>query len=451
MGCLPEAVSFGFAKFAFIAGIGRMETIMSTTSTHSPNSSKAPRGKRDIAETRALAGALLEPGMAFMRLEAETLQASGSRAPDGDELLPAIRQEHVDVVVIGAGQCGLSVGYNLARKGVKFVILEARERVGDIWRSRWDSLRLFTPARFDSLVGMPFPASRYAFPTKDEMADYLEAYATKFSLPVRTGAKVEEVARNGDRYVVTAGGTRYSAGHVVIAAASYQKPKIPDFATLLDPSIRQFHSLAYKNPAQLNPGSVLLVGASNSGAEIALDLARTHQVWLAGRHPGNIPVAYNGYFSLRLIIPVLFRLVFHRLLSVDTPMGRKAKPGMLSHGLPLIRVKPRDLDDAGIRRASRVVGVEDGKPLLEDGQVLDVANVVWCNGFKAGLDFVKLPIFDDTGRVKQYRGAVEGEPGLYVCGLHFQHSPSSTMIHGAARDAGYVADKIGERMRAAAA
>ncbi|WP_245494850.1 FAD-dependent oxidoreductase [Mesorhizobium sp. M4B.F.Ca.ET.017.02.2.1] len=403
-----------------------------------------------IAETRARAGALLEQGAAFMHLEADALQATGSDPSSGDETQPALREEHVDVVVIGAGQNGLSVGYHLARKGVKFVILEGRERVGDIWRSRWDSLRLFTPARFDGLVGMPFPAARYSFPTKDEMADYLEAYARRFALPVRTGVKVDEVTRSGERYVVTSGRTRYIAKHVVAAASSYQKPKIPDFAASFDPSIRQLHSVAYKNPEQLKAGGVLLVGASNSGAEIAMDVARTHQVWLSGRHPGHIPVAYNGYFAMRLVLPVVLRIVFHRLLTVDTPMGRRAKPEQLSHGLPLIRVKPQDLDAAGVRRVARVAGARDGKPLLDDGQLLDVANIIWCTGFRAGLDWIKLPIFDGTGRVKQYRGAVEGEPGLYVCGLHFQQSTSSTMIHGAARDAGYVADKIGERMRAAA-
>lgn len=425
---------------------------MNPTSTRpTSNHAMKPYGRHGvgISETRARAGALLEQGAAFMQLEAGALQAAG-KAPSGDEKRSALREEHVDVVVIGAGQNGLSVGYHLARKGVKFVILEARERVGDIWRSRWDSLRLFTPARFDGLAGMPFPADRYSFPTKDDMADYLEAYARKFSLPVRTGVKVDEVTRSGDRYVVTSGQTRYVAGHVVAAASSYQKPKIPDFAASLDPSIRQLHSGAYKNPSQLNAGSVLLVGASNSGAEIAMDLARTHQVWLAGRHPGNIPVAYNGYFAMRLVLPIVFRIVFHRLLTVDTPMGRKAKPGQLAHGLPLIRVKPLDLETAGVRRVSRVAGVRDGKPLLDDGQVLDVSNVIWCTGFRAGLDWIKLPIFDQNGRVKQYRGTVEDEPGLYVCGLHFQHSTSSTMIHGAARDAGYVADKISERMRAAA-
>lgn len=430
---------------------------MNPISTPRPISSRMvkPRGRHGvgITQTRARAGTLLEQGAAFMQLEAGALLATGgpsSQASSGDEKRPTPREEHFDVIVIGAGQNGLSVGYHLAHKGVKFVMLEAGERVGDAWRSRWDSLRLFTPARYDGLAGMPFPADRFAFPTKDEMADYLEAYARKFSLPVRTGVKVDEVTRLDGRYVVTAGRARYTADHVVIASASYQKPKVPDFAALLDPSIRQFHSSAYRNPAQLNPGGVLLVGAGNSGAEIAMDLAPTHQTWLAGRHPGNIPVAYDSYFAMRLVLPVVFRIVFHRLLTVDTPMGRKAKLGQLSHGLPLIRVKPHYLDAAGVRRVSRVAGVRDGQPLLDDGRTLDVTNVIWCTGFRAGLDWIKLPIFDDNGRVKQYRGAVEGEPGLYVCGLHFQHSPSSTMIHGAARDAGYVADKIGERMRAAA-
>lgn len=428
---------------------------MTPTSTPCPtgHAIRLPGRRVGITETRMRAGALLEQGAAFIQLEADALQGSQrppGQASSGDEKRPALSEEHFDVIVIGAGQCGLSVGYHLARKGVKFIILEARDRIGDIWRSRWDSLRLFTPARYDGLAGMPFPAARYAFPTKDEMADYLEAYARKFSLPVRTGVKVDEVTRSDGRYVVTAGQTHYTASHVVIASASYQKPKLPDFAAQLDPSIRQLHSSAYKNPAQLNPGSVLLVGASNSGAEIAMDIAPTHQVLLAGRHPGNIPVAYNGYFAMRLVLPVVFRFVFHRLLTVDTPMGRKAKPNQLSHGLPLIRVKPGDLDAASVRRVARVAGVREGKPLLDDGQILDVANVVWCTGFKGGLDWIKLPVFDGNGRVKQYRGAVEGEPGLYVCGLHFQHSTSSTMIHGAARDAGYVADRIGERMRVAA-
>lgn len=378
---------------------------------------------------------------------AETIERVGRFIEPGAALRSSAPRERFDVIVVGGGQAGLSVGYHLARSGLRFVILDAHARIGDTWRSRWDSLRLFTPARFCGLDGMPFPAPWSYFPTKDEMADFLQAYAAKFSLPVRTGVRVDCVKREGDRYVVEAGQSRFEAPHVVIAAASYQKPDAPAFAADLDASIRQIHSVGYKNPSQLKAGNVLLVGAGNSGAEIAMDLAQTHKIFLAGRHPGEIPVRTNTTFATRVVAPILFRLVFHRLLTADTPMGRKAKPNFVRHGAPLIRVKSRDLDAAGVVRVARVIGVRNGVPLLEDGRALAVDNIVWCTGFRHGLDWIKLPIFDEEGRPRQYRGVVEGEAGLYVVGLSFQHSPSSTMIHGVGRDARRVVEAIGARVR----
>jgi putative flavoprotein involved in K+ transport len=359
-----------------------------------------------------------------------------------------IRDERYDVVVIGAGQAGLSVGHHLARQGLSFVILESHGRVGDSWRARWDSLRLFTPAHYDGLDGMRFPAPGHSFPTKDEMADFLEQYATAFALPVRTGVKVEEVTRDGDHYVVRAAATRYRSDHLVVASASYQKPKIPGFAAELDPCIRQLHSSTYKRPSQLEAGSVLLVGAGNSGAELAMDLARTHRVWLSGNHPGHLPFAYDGAFAYGVALPIVFRLVFHRLLSVDTPIGRKARPHFVGHGGPLIRVKPAAFDRAGVNRVPRLAGVSEGKPVLEDGRRLEVDNIVWCTGYHPGLDWIKLPVFDEAGRPRQYRGVAAGEPGLYFAGLAFLHSASSSMIHGVGRDARRVANEIARRIAA---
>jgi putative flavoprotein involved in K+ transport len=410
----------------------------------------AERGEVEIEQTRARAGEWLEQGAAFGKLQAAVQARTNPTVARRPETAPDDGERRFDVIVIGAGQAGLSVGYFLQRMGVRFILLEAGERIGDSWRKRWDSLRLFTPARYDALVGMRFPAAPFSFPSKDEMADYLETYATRFALPVTTGVRVDEVTRVDGLYVVKAGAARYVAEHVVVAAASYQQPKIPSVAKMLDPDTKQLHSLAYERPEQLKPGAVLLVGAGNSGAELALDLAKTHKVWLAGRHPGHIPFVYNSFLTVRFVIPLLFRGIFHRLLSVDTPVGRKAKPKLLSHGGPLIRVKPKDLDDAGIRRVARLAGASEGRPLLEDGTILDVDNVIWCTGFRPGLDWIKLPIFDAAGRPQQYRGIVEGEPGLYVCGLPFQHSQSSTMVHGVSRDARLVAEKIAQRMRAAA-
>jgi cation diffusion facilitator CzcD-associated flavoprotein CzcO len=150
--------------------------------------------------------------------------------------------ERFDVIVIGGGQAGLSVGHHLARQGLGFVILDAHARTGDAWRKRWDSLRLFTPAVFDGLDGMPFPARPFHFPTKDEMADYLESYAKRFALPVRHGVRVERLTREGGMYVITAGDRRLEAPQVVVAMANYQAPRVPSLARELDPGIVQLHS-----------------------------------------------------------------------------------------------------------------------------------------------------------------------------------------------------------------
>ena len=193
----------------------------------------------------------------------------------------------IHTIVIGGGQAGLSVGYWLTRMGVPFLILDASARIGDTWRGRWDSLRLFTPARFDGLAGMPFPAHPEYFPTKDEMADYLEAYAARFALPVRSGTRVDRVTREGGRFVVRAGATRFEADNVVVAMASYQEPRVPAFAAELDPSIVQLHSADYRNPSQMAEGDVLLVGAGNSGAEIAFELMPTSVLIRADAYVGN--------------------------------------------------------------------------------------------------------------------------------------------------------------------
>jgi len=358
-------------------------------------------------------------------------------------------RERVQVVVIGGGQAGLSVGYCLARRGLSFVILEANERVGDSWRKRWDSLRLFTPARYDGLIGLPFPAPPFSFPTKDQMADYLETYASHFDLPVRTGVKVDRLWRDGARYIVDAGDCRFEADHVVVAMATYQAARVPAFARDLDPTIVQLHSSEYKRPDQLRPGDVLLVGAGNSGADIALDVARSHHAWLSGRHPGNVPFHIDSRIA-RFIMPMLFRVVFHRILTVATPMGRRARVAMMAKGAPLIRVKPEDLVAAGVQRTPRVAGVRDGKPLLADGRVLDVTNVIWCTGFHPGLSWVDLPtpLYGSDGEPVHDRGVVPGEPGFYFVGLHFLYSFSSTMIHGVARDAERIAEVIQGRVRA---
>ncbi|MCL4261674.1 MAG: FAD-dependent oxidoreductase [Anaerolineae bacterium] len=360
-----------------------------------------------------------------------------------------------DTIIIGGGQAGLATGYYLQRQGRDFVILEASERIGTAWRKRWDSLRLFTPARYSGLPGKPFPASAHAYPTKDEMADYLEAYARRFKLPVQTGIRIDRLTRQGlamrgDRFVVTAGDRRFEAANVVVATGGYHSPNIPAFAAELKPDIRQLHSSEYQRPSQLQAGGVLVVGAGNSGAEIALELSRSHQIWLSGRHPGSEPTRAGTVLD-RLIAPVIW-FVFSRVMTVNTPIGRKAAAQLRGHGLPLARVKPADLQAAGVERIhARTVGVQDGLPMLENGRILDVTNVIWCTGFRPDYGWIVLPIFGDDGEPRHERGVVVTEPGLYFVGLFFQSAATSSLVGGVGRDAAYIAGEIAARSAAMAA
>ena len=352
-----------------------------------------------------------------------------------------------DVIVIGGGQAGLSVGYHLRRRNLRFLILDASARIGDTWRHRWDSLHLFTPARYSSLDGMRLAAPGDAFVSKDEMADYLEAYAARFELPVLSGVRVDRLSRRGDRYVVEANGREFEAPQVVVAMGTYQRPTVPAFAADLSPAIRQLHSHDYRNPEQLQPGDVLLVGAGNSGSELAMELARSHRVFMSGRSTGEIPFRIGGFLGRTMLVRLVLRGLFHRVLTIDTPIGRAARPKLLVGGGPLIRVKGRDLAKAGVIRTPRTVGAADGRPRLEDGRVLDVANVIWCTGFNPGFSWIDLPIFAEDGGPRHRGGVVDESPGLYFVGLHFLYSLSSEMIHGVGRDADRIAGLVAARAR----
>jgi putative flavoprotein involved in K+ transport len=362
-----------------------------------------------------------------------------------------MNRERINTVVIGAGQAGLSVGYHLAKRGVPFVVLDASDRIGDVWRKRWDSLRLFTPAKFSSLDGMPFPADPNSFPTKDAMGDYLEAYARRFALPVRSGVRVTRLSRVNGTFLVSADDQQFEATNVVVAMANYQRPRVPPFAAELDSRIAQVHSFDYRNPAQLQPGGVLVVGAGNSGAEIALEAAREHDTWLAGRDTGHVPFEIDGLAARLLLVRLVLRVAFHRVLTVNTPVGRTVRRRILHAGGVLIRTKPRDLAAAGIARVGRVAGVRDGRPVLDDGRVLDVTNVVWCTGFNPGFSWIDLPVFGRDGEPEHASGVVPGAPGLFFVGLHFLHAMSSVMIHGVGRDAARIAERIGRSSVTAAA
>jgi len=350
-------------------------------------------------------------------------------------------QERTDTLVIGGGQAGLAVGYHLSRVGVPFLIVDANQRTGDPWRHRWDSLRLFTPNRFNSLPGLQIPGEDWGFPTKDELADYLESYALHFELPIEHGVKVDHLRCEDGVFLATAGDREFHANNVVVAMASYQQPRLPEFAGGLDAGIVQLHVADYKSPGQLQDGGVLVVGLGNSGAEISIDLAQVHHVRLSGE-PSAVQPFRPERISGRILMPFVGPVILNRVLTTNNPLGRKVHSKMLHKAMPLLRVKPKDLSAAGVERVGRVTGVVDGYPTLDDGSVLDVANVVWCTGFEPGFSWIDLPVFDDQGRVAHERGVVDAVPGLYFVGLKFLYSVLSDTLLAAGRDAGHVVDHL---------
>jgi len=348
----------------------------------------------------------------------------------------------IRTIVIGGGQSGLAAAFYLSRTSGDFLVLDAHPRLGEAWRLRWDSLRLFTPAKFNSLPGMPFPGAEFSFPTKDEAGAYLQDYQTRFQLPVLLNSKVESLTKTNGRFTVVGGGQTFTAQNVIVATGPYQMPHVPPFARELEPRIFQVHSNSYRNPAQLPDGDILVVGAGNSGAEIAIELAQAgRRVWLAGRNVGRIPANELG----RLFGGRPYWSFISRVLSIDTPIGRKVRDKALRQGTPLIRLKPDEITSVGVSRCARVAGVNAGRPVLNDGKVLDVAGVVWATGFRSDYGWIRMPVFDERGYPLHFRGAIPQVPGLYFVGLHFQTALTSALLGGVSRDARYVTEHMRSR------
>ncbi|MDQ0768090.1 putative flavoprotein involved in K+ transport [Pseudarthrobacter defluvii] len=351
--------------------------------------------------------------------------------------------EHFETVVVGGGQAGLAMGYHLSRLRGPFVILDENARTGDSWRTRWDSLRLFTPARYDALPRSRFPAPPWSYPSRDEFADYLSSYAETFALPVRNNVRVTSLTHNGRGFVIETGNQCLEADNVVVAPGWDRTPKVPTFAQQLAPDIRQVTAASYRNPGSLAPGPVLVVGAGNSGADIALELAPDRKTYLSGRHPGEIPWPIDAAATRPLTLAVFF--AFSHVLNLNTPAGRKARPQVLAHSGPLVRVKNRDLLRAGVERVPRTEGTQGGLPMLADGRTLDVPNIIWCTGFHPGLEWIHLPVFGPGGEPEQDRGVAKAQAGLYFLGATFQQSLASSMVNGVGRDAAFIARRIAAR------
>jgi putative flavoprotein involved in K+ transport len=335
------------------------------------------------------------------------------------------------VIVIGGGQAGLAMGYHLARRGIDFVILDAAPQVGDTWRTRWDSLRLFTPARYSGLPGMAFPGDPDRYPGKDEVADYLEVYAAHFDLPVRAGQRVRAVRPGPGGWTAETVDGQYEAPQVVVATGPFQRPAVPALGSELPPRVVQVHSASYQNPAQLPAGDVLVVGAGNSGVQIAEELSQTHHVHLA-----------VGERMPRLPQRVLGRSLFWWLertgvmdVSVGSRLGRR-----MSRTDTLIGKSPRML--RGVELHGRAVEVRGDAVLTAAGGRVNPASVVWATGFRPDFGWIEAPVLGPRGLPVHRRG-VTATPGLYFLGLSWLHTRGSALIGWVGRDAEHLAATIG--------
>ncbi len=339
-------------------------------------------------------------------------------------------------IVIGGGQSGLAAGYYLKEMNQDFLILDNQQKIGDSWRKRWESLLLFTPAQYDGLPGMPFPGVRNSFPNKDEMADYLEEYARKYSLPVRSGTRVEKVTISNHDFEISNSSQHFIAEHLVIATGTNPVPKIPAFAGKLDPEIYQMHSSQYNNPGQIPAGDVLVVGAGTSGIEIAIEVSKFRKTYISGKPTFHIPDPVFKYAG------GLYWWFANNILTVNTPIGRKAKTKIIHGGGPLIRISAKDLDTSGVTRLPKMTGVKEGCPVFGNGTTLNVSTVIWATGYKPDFSWITPDITDDTGWPVTVKGVSAKSERLYFIGMPFQSGLTSGLVGGVAKDARYITHMI---------
>ncbi|HEX5436210.1 MAG TPA: NAD(P)/FAD-dependent oxidoreductase [Gemmatimonadaceae bacterium] len=347
-----------------------------------------------------------------------------------------INGESFDTIIIGAGQAGLATGHYLAARDRGFVILDGASRIGDSWRERWDSLRLFTTAAHDGLPGMPFPPPAQHLPDKDEVADYLEEYAQRFNLPLRLNAHVDLLTWNGERYIVHVGERRLAALNTVVATGSFQRPRTPAVAARLSPQLYQLHSSQYRNPSALPAGPVLVVGAGNSGVQIALELARSRHVWLAGRTRSHIPRRLLGRDVFDWLWPLMARI------PLDSLVGRVLRTRMRRGDL-LVGNPASEMAREGIVRVGRLTEERGGLPVC-GGVVIEPRVVLWCTGFESGYRWIKLPVLDGAGAPRHHGGVALDSPGLYFMGLRFQRRLTSSLLGGVGEDAKFITERISQ-------
>jgi putative flavoprotein involved in K+ transport len=347
--------------------------------------------------------------------------------------------ERADVVVVGGGQAGLAASYYLSQAELPHVILDAERRVGDAWRRRWDSLELFSAARYSALPGLPFPGDPQHFPGKDEAADYLEGYAQTFQLPVKLHTRVSSLAGVDGGYRVNTDAGGYQGEQVIVTTGAYQHPIVPAPAAKLHGDVAQLHSADYRNPEQLATDQVLVVGAANSGAQIAEDLAASHRVHLSrGHRLARLPRRLLGK-SLHWWGDHLGLLT----ASLDGSWRGRTQRGDLLIGTSLRQLARRHR----VRLVGRTVDAEGRTVRFADGRTLEAEAIVWATGFRSDYLWIGVPQAVDERGLPIHRRGVTQAPGLYFLGMHNQYSRGSSLIGFVRHDAAFIADRIVDRSK----
>jgi putative flavoprotein involved in K+ transport len=354
-------------------------------------------------------------------VSAENASASGSAS------------ERFDVVVVGAGQAGLTMGYLLAQQRRRFVILEAADSIGAAWRTRWDSLLLFTPRRYSGLAGLAFPGDPDGYPGRDDVIAYLEQYAAAFELPVELSSPVRSLTAADGRFVVGLEDRSLEADQVVVATGPFQVPNVPALAGELASELFQIHSTGYVRPSDVPEGKVVIVGGGNTGYQIAKELSSTREVTLAvGSRQKPLPQRVLGR-------DLFWWLTKTGLIkkTVESRIGRRLRASDT-----LIGSSPRELRKRyGIDLKPRVVGASGRTINFADGSELEVDAVIWATGYRSDYSWIDAPVLGPDGRLQHRRGVTD-VPGLYFLGLTWQHTRGSALIGWVKDDAEFIAAQI---------
>ena len=360
------------------------------------------------------------------------VQPAATREPDTDS------DGSYDVLVIGAGQTGLTVGHYLQEAGLRFVIVDAADEVGSAWTQRWESLVLFTPRRYNAMPGLPFDGDPDQEPTRDEVIDYLHRYAIELDLPVELNSPVAALDRRDGHYAAELPGRTVLADQVIVATGPFQQPRIPAFASSLASDVHQTHSTGYRRPTDLPPGRVVVVGGGNTGFQIAEELAVGHDVVLAvGSRQTPLPLRLLGQ-------QIFWWLTKLGLLgmSVQSRLGRR-----LSERDTLIGSSPRKARRLGITLKPRAVDASRRTVRFADGTETDADAIIWATGYQSGYSWIRLPVADEQGHIRHRRGVTD-QPGLYFLGLQWQYTRGSALLGFVSEDASYIAQQIMAHRRA---